>query len=115
MKVLVCAEARQNQLDRLFFELVTAARSVADSGEVVALWIGADEEAPRGQMGSADRVLAATDPRFVSATADIYATILHRAIEAEKPDLTIIGYTAAGMDFGPEAATRARLPWPPMS
>ena len=61
-------------------------------------------------MGSADRVLVATDPRFVSATADIYATILHRAIEAEKPDLTIIGYTAAGMDFGPEAATRARLP-----
>ena len=110
MKVLVCAEARQNQLDRLFYELVTAARSVAEAGEVVALWIGADDEAPRGQMGSADRVLAATDPRFVSATADIYATALHRAIEAEKPDLTIIGYTAAGMDFGPEAATRARLP-----
>ena len=110
MKVLVCAEARQNQLDRMFFELVTAARSVADSDEVVALWIGTDEEAPRGQMGSADRVLAATDPRFVSATADIYATVLHRAIDAEKPDLTIIGYTAAGMDFGPEAATRAGLP-----
>jgi electron transfer flavoprotein alpha subunit len=110
MKVLVCAEARQNQLDRLFHELVTAARSVAEAGEVVALWIGADDEAPRGQMGSADRVLAATDPRFVSPTADITATALHRAIEAEKPDLTIIGYTAAGMDFGPEAATRARLP-----
>ena len=61
-------------------------------------------------MGSADRVLVATDPRFVSATADIYATALHRAIEAEKPDLTIIGYTAAGMDFGPEAATRVGLP-----
>ena len=110
MKVLVCAEARQNQLDRLFFELVTAARSVADSGEVVALWIGADEKAARDQMGSADRVLVAADPRFVSATADIYATVLHRAIEAEKPDLTIIGYTAAGMDFGPEAATRTGLP-----
>ena len=86
MKVLVCAEARQNQLDRLFFELVTAARSVADSGEVVALWIGADEKAARDQMGSADRVLVAADPRFVSATADIYATVLHRAIEAEKPE-----------------------------
>jgi electron transfer flavoprotein alpha subunit len=110
MKVLVCAEARQNQLDRLFFELVTAARSVADSGEVVALWIGADEKAARDQMGSADRVLVAADPRFVSATADVYATVLHRAIDAEKPDLTIIGYTAAGMDFGPEAATRAGLP-----
>jgi hypothetical protein len=44
MKVLVCAEAH--------------------SGEVVALWIGTDEEAARDQMGSADRVLAATDPRF---------------------------------------------------
>ena len=31
MKVLVCAEARQNQLDRLFYELLTAARSVAES------------------------------------------------------------------------------------
>jgi electron transfer flavoprotein alpha subunit len=110
MKVLVCAEARQNQLDRLFYELVTAARSVAEAGEVVALWIGADDETPRGQMGGADRVLVATDPRFVSLTADVYATVLHHAIEAEKPDLTIIGYTAAGMDFGPETATRARLP-----
>jgi electron transfer flavoprotein alpha subunit len=110
MKVLVCGESRDNQPERLFFELLTAARSVADSGEVVALWIGADEDALRSQLGQADRAIAATDPRLTSPTAEVYAALLLKAIESEKPDLTIVGYTARGLDYGPAAATRARLP-----
>ena len=42
MKVLVCSELRDHRLDRLFFEMLTAARAAAGTGEVVALWIGAD-------------------------------------------------------------------------
>jgi electron transfer flavoprotein alpha subunit len=110
MKVLVCGESHDNQPERLFFELLTAARSVADSGEVVALWVGVDEDALRSQLGQADRAIAATDARLTSATAEVYAALLVKAIEIEKPDLTIVGYTARGLDYGPEAATRAGLP-----
>jgi electron transfer flavoprotein alpha subunit len=110
MKVLVCGESRDNQPERLFFELLTAGRSAADSGEVVALWIGPSDEAVRAQLGQADRAIAATDSRLASATAEVYATLLLKAIESEKPDLTIVGYTARGLDYGPAAATRAGLP-----
>ena len=110
MKVLLCSESRDNRLERLFFEMLTAARAAAGSGEVVALWAGADEEPARSQMGKADRVIAAVDGRLGSTTADVYAEIVLEAIEIEKPDLVIVGYTANGLDYGPEASARAGLP-----
>ena len=110
MKVLVCSESRDHKLDRLFFEMLTAARAAAGTGEVVALWIGANSEPARTQMGKANRVVAAVDERLSSATADIYAKILLQAIEIEKPDLVIVGYTADGLDYGPEVSARAGLP-----
>lgn len=110
MKVLVCSESRDNRLERFFFEMLTAARAAAGSGEVVAMWIGADSEPARSQMGKADRVIAAVDERLNSPTADLYAEILLQAIEVEKPDLIIVGYSANGLDYGPEVSARAGLP-----
>jgi electron transfer flavoprotein alpha subunit len=110
MKVLVCSESRDGRLDRLFFEMLTAARAAAGSGEVVALWLGADSEPARSQMGRADRVVAALNERLSSATADLYAEILLQAIETEKPDLIMVGYTANGLDYGPEVSARTGLP-----
>jgi electron transfer flavoprotein alpha subunit len=110
MKVLVCSESRHGRVDRLFFEMLTAARLAAGSGEVVALWTGADIEPARSQMGGADRVIAAVHENLSSATADVCAEILLEAIEIEKPDLTLVGYTANGLDVGPEVSARAELP-----
>ena len=114
MKVLVCAEARRNQLDRLFYELLTAARSVAEEARSSLCGSGVTTSAKRAD-GQRRPCLPATDPRFVSATADIYATALHRAIEAEKPDLRSLAIPPPEWISGPKPQPASASRWPPMS
>ena len=55
-------------------------------------------------------MIAVADESLSSATADVCAEVLLEAIEIEKPDLTMVGYTANGLDVGPEVSARAGLP-----
>ncbi len=110
MKVLVCAETRNGEIERVSLEMLSAARVAAGDGEVVALVVGNRADNAEAQLGSADRVIAAIDPALAVPTAEVYARIALGVMQAEKPDLTLVGYTATGLDVGPELSARAHLP-----
>ena len=111
MKLLVCAEARLGELDRVSLELLQAARGIArDGDEVTALVVADGGNSAAQHLGAADRLVLALDPVLAIPTAEAYRRILCDVTASYQPDLVLIAYSTTGLGIAADLAFRADLP-----
>jgi electron transfer flavoprotein alpha subunit len=106
--VLIYAERRDGALRRVAFEALGAARLLAgDNGSVHAVIAGsggaADDAAELIARG-ADIVHVADDPALLVYTPEAYGAVLNAAMAAARPDVLLLGHTAAGRELAPRVA-----------
>jgi electron transfer flavoprotein alpha subunit len=104
MKTLIVGEILDGALRAATLELVSFARKLG--GDVVSLLVGSGiagraEELSRKGGG---KVLCADHAALAAYTADAWARVIRRAIDAEKPDLVLISNTPTGWDVAPKLA-----------
>lgn len=107
-KVIVLGEAREGVLRNVSFEGVSAAREIADGGEVIAVLLGSDVKDLAQEMiiGGADRAVIVEDEKLAGYTSDGFAQGLLAVVEQEKPEAILIGHTALGKDLSPKIASK---------
>ncbi|MBE4908201.1 electron transfer flavoprotein subunit alpha/FixB family protein [Bacillus luteolus] len=105
-KVLVLAEARDNSLRNVSFETISAGKTVAEGGEVVAVLLGDGVSSLATELFhyGADKVVTVEDEKLKTYTPDGYAQALLAVIDAESPEGLVIGHTALGKDLAPKIA-----------
>lgn len=105
-KVLVLGEVREGSLRNVSFEAISAAKTVAEGGEVVGVLIGDAVSALGSELikYGADRVVIVEDEKLKQYTSDGYSQALLAVIDQEKPEGIIIGHTALGKDLSPRIA-----------
>jgi len=107
-KVLVLGEVREGSLRNVSFEAVSAAKTVAEGGEVVGVLLGENV----GSLGAeliqygADRVVAVNNDQLAQYTTDGYSQALMAVIGQENPEGLILGHTALGKDLAPKIASK---------
>ncbi|HLF19713.1 MAG TPA: electron transfer flavoprotein subunit alpha/FixB family protein, partial [Bacteroidota bacterium] len=108
MRILAFAEQRDGKLKKSAFEVVKAARTVADQikGDVVALVIGDAVQGVAGSLGAfgAQRVLAVEDSRLAKYSTTAFAKIIAEISKKENAGIVLLAATAMGKDCGPRAA-----------
>src|SRR4051794_40643877 len=106
--VLVLAEIRNEDLRNVTFEALSAARLVADGGEIIAAAFGSSSSryvSLLTQFG-ADKVFTLSDERLNQYTPDAYVQAFTQLVRETNPDVIFIGHTAIGKDLAPRAAAR---------
>lgn len=102
MRILVYIEHADGEIADTSFEALSVARSLG--GEVEALVCSDAPEALAGQLGMADRVIALSSQAARAYLPDLHLASLESAIAERSPDLTLLGYTTAGLDLAAPAA-----------
>lgn len=111
MKIIICAETRSSQVDRISLELLAAARSLSREGDEVAAMVATDSiESVAPHLGAADRVIAAVDTGLASPTAEAYVRVADSIVGNYEPDLVLIAYSAVGLDVAGSLAHRRNIP-----
>ena len=110
MRILAFAEQRDGKLKKSAFEVVKAARTVADQikGDVVALVIGDAVQGVAGSLGAfgAQRVLAVEDSRLAKYSTTAFAKIISEIAKKESAGIVFLAATAMGKDCGPRVAVK---------
>lgn len=107
-KVLVLGEVRDGQLRNVSHEAISAAKTVAEGGEVVGVLLG-DSVQPLAEeliKNGADKVVVVENEKLAHYTSDGYAHGLLAVIEEEQPQGLIIGHTSLGKDLSPKIASK---------
>lgn len=107
-KVLVLGEVREGSLRNVSFEAVSAAKTVAEGGEVVGLLLGENVSSLGAELiqYGADRVVAVNNDLLAQYTTDGYSQALMAVIGQENPEGLILGHTALGKDLAPKIASK---------
>ncbi|MBY0099066.1 electron transfer flavoprotein subunit alpha/FixB family protein [Mesobacillus maritimus] len=107
-KVLVLGEVRDGSLRNVSFEAVSAAKTVAEGGEVVGVLLGENVSSLGAELVQygADRVVAVESDKLAQYTTDGYSQALMAVIGEENPEGLIIGHTALGKDLAPKIASK---------
>lgn len=110
MKILAVAEQRDNRLKKTAFEVVKAARTIADqlSGEVIGLVIGENTYASVGTLGGfgANRIVVVDHPRLSKYSTTAYAKIVAEIAIKEEATVVMFSATALGKDCAPRVAVK---------
>lgn len=110
MKILAFAEQRDNKFKKTAFEVVKAARTVADQtgGEVVALVIGSNVQAIAAMLGGygAHKVVVVEDPRLALYSTTAYVKIVSEVAKTQQANVVMVSATAMGKDIAPRVAVR---------
>jgi len=110
MTILAFAEQRDGKLKKTAFEVVRAARTIADQtgGQVLALLIGNSVKAPGSELGGygAHKVLAVEDPRLALYSTTAYAKVIAEAARSVNAGLVFLAATAMGKDVAPRVAIK---------
>ena len=110
--VLVIAEVRRGVVRDITFELVTAARGVADQagGRVLVAVIDADPAAHADQVGAegADELLLVPSP-VEPFEPHVTQAAVEALVAAQRPAVVLVGQTIDGMAFAPAVAARAGM------
>jgi len=110
MKILAFAEQRDNEFKKSAFEVVRAAKTVAEqtSGEVVALVIGNSVAAIAPDLGGfgAVKVVVVEDPRLATYSTTAYTRIVTEAVKKEGATHLFIPASSLGKDLAPRVAVR---------
>lgn len=107
-KVLVLGEVREGSLRNVSFEAISAAKTISEGGEVVAVLVGQTVNALASELiqFGADRVVVVEDEKLATYTSDGYAQALLAVINQEQPKGLVFGHTALGKDLSPKLAAR---------
>jgi electron transfer flavoprotein alpha subunit len=110
MKILAFAEQRETKLKKSAFEVVRAARTIADQagGEVIALIIGDNVQALAGELGSsgATTVLVVQQPKLSKYSSTAYAKVIAETAKKVSADTLFFSATAMGKDCAPRVAVK---------
>lgn len=108
--ILVYVETRGGSVLPISFELLAAARALADAtgGQVEALVAAADPAASAAEIKAADRVLTVAHPALSPYLPEAHAAVVRAVVSARRPDLALFGYTSMGLDLAPAAAAAAK-------
>jgi len=108
MHVWVVAEVEQGELSPISFELLGAARDLADllgvRVEAVLLGKGVGELAEQLGWRGANTVYVVEDDRLAEYRTEEYAAALGRLIKEKNPEIVLLGATDLGEDLGPRLA-----------
>lgn len=110
MKILAFAEQRDNKFRKTAFEIVTAAKKLADASgaEVVAIVVGEKVQPIASDLGAygAKRVIAVEDPKLPQYSTTAFAAIVANVAKKEAADVVLFPATAMGKDLAPRVAVK---------
>lgn len=110
MTILAFAEQRDGKLKKNAYEVIRAARTVADqtNGRVIALLVGHVVKALGSELGGygAHSVLAVEDPRLARYSTTAYAKVIAQVAGNVKADAVFLAATAMGKDLSPRVAVK---------
>jgi electron transfer flavoprotein alpha subunit len=111
--IFVLAEHRQGELRDVTLELLAKGRDLAsalDKGLTCVL-LGSNVDALAGKIREhADHVVVVDDEKLENFNAESYQIVLKALLSEKKPDLTLIGHTAFGVDLAPALACDMGVP-----
>lgn len=112
MKFWVIMEKTNNRIPSVCYEMLTAARRLADQvgGAVWAVAFtepGGADACDAFRFG-ADVVLMAMDARFARYQNDVYTYAMEYLVRKYEPDVLFFGATSIGRDFAPRLASRLK-------
>lgn len=109
-KVFVFGEIREGVLRNVSFEIIAAAKEVADGGEIIGLLLGENVRSLANEMifYGADRVITVEHEQLKLYTPDAYLQAIMQVMDAEKPDAFLLGQTAVGKDIAPRVAAKLK-------
>lgn len=106
--ILVVVEQQQGKLNRVSFETIAAAQSIAkDTGwqvEIAVLGSGLDAIAQELATRQAARVYAIESPQLAVYTSDAYVYVLKQFLSGKRPRLVLMPHTYQVRDFAPSLA-----------
>ncbi len=110
--ILIFAEQRNDRLNPVALQAVTAARALAQStgGKVVACLIGDPVNAAAAAIDAAgvDRIVILSDPSLGLYSALRYRSALAAAVAHVQPRVLLLPATFMGRDLAPRVAARVR-------
>jgi len=111
--VWAIAEQRDGEFRKITYEVVSEGRRLADKlgQQLTAVVLGSgikDKAAELAQYG-ADKIVVADNPNLGTYTADAYVSVLAQLIEADTPEIVIIGASTQGKDLAPRLAARLNV------
>ncbi len=111
--VMVFAEQRRGQVQKIAYELLGMGRGIADSLEepLIAVLVGAgltDAQAAELIYQGADKVVLVDHPELAVYMTEPYTKALVAAIEAFKPGIGFVGATTIGRDLAPRVSARVK-------
>jgi electron transfer flavoprotein alpha subunit len=110
MKILAFAEQRENKLKKSAFEVVHAARNIADKtgGDVTALVIGEQVQSVAAELGGygANRILVVQHPRLGKYSSTAYAKVVAEVVKKEGAAVVLFPATSMGKDCAPRVAVK---------
>ncbi|MGH2566764.1 MAG: electron transfer flavoprotein subunit alpha/FixB family protein [Bacteroidota bacterium] len=110
MKILAFAEQRDGKLKKNAFEVVGAAKKIAEEtkGEVVALVVGSGVSSIAPSLGGhgAGKVVVVDDTRLALYSTTAYAKIIAEVVRKEQAEVVLLAATAMGKDVGPRVAVK---------
>lgn len=109
--VLVFAEVRDGSLRNVTFEALSAAKKLANGGQVFATVFGshANQFVKDLVQFGADVVYIVNNPMLNQYTTEAYTQAVNQVINETKPDAILMGHTSIGKDIAPRIAARNGL------
>jgi len=110
MKILAYAEQRSGQFKKTAFEVVTAAKKIAEQlgAEVVALVVGNNVSPIAGELGGygALKVVVVEDAKLELYSTTAYAKIIAEAAKSESAEVVLVPASSLGKDVAPRVAVK---------
>jgi len=108
--IVVVLEHSNNQFRKVSYEVLSQGRRLANElgGELVAVVMGDGIEEMSAGLGKygANRVLLSEHSEFNPYLTDFQCDLLSKIIEAEEPEIVILGATVLGKDLAARTAAR---------
>lgn len=110
--IFVLAEHMERQVADITFEMLGKAKALARAtgGRAVAVLLGSGVDSLARQLGAADVVLVADDPRLAGFSPDACKKALGAIVRERRPRLLLIANTTMGMDVAAGLSAELDLP-----
>lgn len=107
-KVLVLADIRNDKLRNVTFESLTAARALAEGGEVFAALLGTNVAGFADALAhyGADQVFLVEHEALANYVPDAYAKAMETVIRESGAEVVLMAHSAIGRDLAPKLAAR---------
>lgn len=101
--VLVYVETRGGVVQPVTYELLDAARRLAEAGlgEVACCLLAAETGGLADQLRGADRILTVEHPSLAPYSGEAHAIALAEIVDSYAPSLVLVPYDSIGLDLGP--------------